>query len=152
VGRGGGIEIDNAEVGLDEFTVAHVTNNTASTSGPNLFGPYVIIPDLPSLPGDYNNDGFINAADYTAWRNHLGEPDESGIHFGGDGGGVTHSDYTWWKEHYGNPGSGGATGLSSAGPSTDVPEPASLVLAALGVFGPFFRVRRANHSRRRPVL
>ena len=27
------------------------------------------------LPGDYNQDGIVNAADYTVWRDNLGSPD-----------------------------------------------------------------------------
>ena len=38
------------------------------------------------LPGDYNNDGKVDAADYTVWRNHLGEADETNINNNGNGG------------------------------------------------------------------
>jgi hypothetical protein len=57
----------------------------------------------PVLPGDYNLDGFVNAADYTVWRNNLNvnvtafhEPD-------GDGNGlIDGNDYAVWKSNYGN--------------------------------------------------
>src|SRR5262249_50203337 len=40
-GEGGGLYIDSfASVCLDAFTAAHVTNNKASTSGPNIYGSY----------------------------------------------------------------------------------------------------------------
>src|SRR5262249_6824104 len=43
-GAGGGIYIDiGGLVGLDAFTVAHVTRNHASTSG-NIYGSYTVIP------------------------------------------------------------------------------------------------------------
>ena len=32
-----------------------------------------------ALPGDYDGDGAVDAVDYTVWRNHLGELDESNI-------------------------------------------------------------------------
>ena len=57
---------------------------------------------IPVLPGDYNLDGKVNAADYTVWRNKSGmgvpafsEPD-------GDGDGdVDRDDYNVWKSQYG---------------------------------------------------
>jgi hypothetical protein len=72
-GYGGGLLIADADVTLDEFTFAHVTSNTASTNDPNIFGPYEIIPDPNRLPGDYSGDGTVDAADYTVWRDNLGQ-------------------------------------------------------------------------------
>jgi hypothetical protein len=41
LGKGGGLYIDLAAVVcLDAFTQAHVTNNTAGTSDPNIAGPW----------------------------------------------------------------------------------------------------------------
>jgi hypothetical protein len=28
----------------------------------------------PDLPGDFNHDGIVDAADYVAWHAHFGEP------------------------------------------------------------------------------
>jgi hypothetical protein len=60
--------------------------------------------------GDFNNDGFIDAADYVSWRKN----------------GLPQDDYNLWRSNFGesSPGSGG---LSSQG----VPEPAAATLAAL---------------------
>jgi hypothetical protein len=58
---------------------------------------------LPSLAGDFNGDGVVGAADYTVWRNHLGEVD-SILAFGSteDGSGVVdYADYVTWKGNYG---------------------------------------------------
>ena len=76
--------------------------------------------------GDFNNDGVVDAADYTVWRNHLGEDDESNINNNGDGmGGVDPADYLVWKQHYGNmAGSGGLAGAV-------VPEPGALAMVFL---------------------
>jgi pectin methylesterase-like acyl-CoA thioesterase len=77
--------------------------------------------------GDYNGDGVVDALDYTVWRNHLGETDETNLNNNGDGGDVSPADYDLWKAHYGETNSGaGAGGLAS------VPEPGALgVLFAL---------------------
>ena len=44
-GEGGGLYIDPlASICLDAFTVANVTNNSASTSGNDIYGSYTICP------------------------------------------------------------------------------------------------------------
>ena len=93
-----------------------------------------IIADPPTgLPGDYNDDGFVDAADYTVWRNNLdtnfdlnGNGDETGPSMGT----VDAADYIWWKDNYGNtgPGAGGGS-LGSAA----VPEPGTGVLFSICV-------------------
>ena len=96
--------------------------------------PYevLILAAAPALAGDFNNDGVVDAADYTVWRNHLDETNEANINNNGDGNGVGQSDYTLWKSHYGNsnPGSGSGGLLPSA-----VPEPTSLALLMLAATG-----------------
>jgi hypothetical protein len=86
-----------------------------------------------ALPGDFNNDGRVDAADYTVWRDNLGAADESGINNNGDGGGVTASDYTFWRARFGNTAGSGSGSLSPAA----VPEPSSLgiLILAMGVMG-----------------
>jgi hypothetical protein len=81
-----------------------------------------------AVPGDYNNDGTVNAADYTTWRNNLGDANETDINNNGDGGGVTASDYTFWKARYGNTSGSGA----SVDSDSNVPEPTTFVSLVLG--------------------
>jgi hypothetical protein len=66
---------------------------------------------LPGLPGDHNNDGVVDAADYVAWRKDPGS-------FGGDPDG-----YNDWVMHFGEPGAGGGNGNHAP-----VPEPAACLL------------------------
>jgi hypothetical protein len=83
------------------------------------------------LPGDYNFDGIVDAADYTVWRNTLGQ---SGPGLAADGDGdneITVADYGIWKTSYGN--SAGSGGAATAGTSS--PEPSANVLALLGLIG-----------------
>jgi hypothetical protein len=93
--------------------------------------------DLPTPPttlaGDFNGDGTVDAADYSTWRNHLGDSTEANINFAGNGGGVTTADYEIWKTVYGATASGGG-GLAGSD-SGAVPEPGTgaLLMLAVGV-------------------
>jgi hypothetical protein len=85
-----------------------------------------------SLPGDYNQDGTVDAADYVAWR-------KSPSNFGGDPGG-----YNNWRAHFGQPtGAGAAMGAAS---DLAVPEPISLALLTLAA--PAFLRRRRQPPRK----
>jgi hypothetical protein len=57
----------------------------------------------PALPGDYNLDGRVNAADYIAWRNTEGDTVTafSGADGNGDGQ-VADADYELWRMNFGN--------------------------------------------------
>ncbi len=68
------------------------------------------------LPGDFNFDGSVDAADYVVWRKNGGTPAE----------------YQTWLANFGQT----AAGSGSAGPvdaPSAVPEPASLALLLMGV-------------------
>ena len=105
---------------------------------------------MTELPGDYNQDGFINAADYTVYRNHksgivaLCGPDNDCSMMPNDPtpGSVVLADYTFWKAAYtGGPGAGASVG------GGDVPEPTTLVSLVMGgllVIGSVSRRRRVR--------
>jgi hypothetical protein len=102
----------------------------------------------PVLYGDFNDDGQVDAGDYVRWRNHLGDADEMGINFAGDGGDVSLDDYALWRSSYGNPpGGGGLAHLApgdSPGANYPVPEPSGWLMAAVGcclASGPLGRLR-----------
>lgn len=69
------------------------------------------------LPGDYNEDGSVDAADYPLWR-------KDPASFGGDPAG-----YNTWRTNFGATAPAGS-GTSVAG----VPEPAAWLLVAMGMF------------------
>ncbi len=85
------------------------------------------------LPWDYNHDGTVNAADYTVWRNTLGQTDPNPgsnplAANANRSSSVDAKDYEIWKYHYGE-------SLPQAVGSSQVPEPASLLLAAMTFAG-----------------
>jgi len=90
--------------------------------------------ELPPPPptGDYNDDGVVNAADYTVWRNTLGQS-VSVLGAGADGdcdGMIDTGDYEFWKQHFGEVVSGGAGG---GGIAAVVPEPSAMLLMLVGL-------------------
>jgi hypothetical protein len=68
-----------------------------------------------NLPGDFNADGKVDAADYVVWRAGFGTTYDQ-------------DDYDDWRSHFGMT-SGGAAAAGSSNPA--VPEPATWVLVAL---------------------
>jgi hypothetical protein len=76
----------------------------------------------PPLPGDYNHNGVVDAADFVDWRNGgpLDNDPTAGVQDPGD--------YDVWREHFGQTAGNGAGASSTA----TVPEPASLVLLFAG--------------------
>ena len=89
------------------------------------------------VAGDYNNDGTVDAADYTVWRDHLGQSmalpntdpaDTDDM--------VTQAEYNFWKSRFGSTSGSGAVQGNSP-----VPEPTSLALLAAGA-GAFVSWRR----------
>jgi cellulose 1,4-beta-cellobiosidase len=87
----------------------------------NSFSAEVI--RVPVLPGDYNEDGRVDAADYTVWRDALGRTETLP---NDDTQGVGQDDYTRWKDHYGQAASGAGAGAQSG---SQVPEASSIHLA-----------------------
>jgi len=79
----------------------------------------------PGLPGDYNADGTVDAADYVVWRDNLGK---SVVHFPNmyGAGSIGTAQYDLWRDRFG-------TSLQVANASsTVIPEPSvlNLVLTA----------------------
>ncbi len=97
------------------------------------------------LAGDYNDDGIVDAADYTVWRDTLGSTTD----LRADGNGndeIDEADYAVWKANYGQTSGSGALTLVGS-----VPEPSSLALACWALLG-VAAARRlaAGHHASRP--
>jgi hypothetical protein len=96
-----------------------------------------------SLIGDYNDDGSVNAADYSVWRDTLNTSVTPGSGADGDGDGtISVSDYGVWKVHYGS--------SLFAAPATlaQVPEPSAMAAAGCVVaIGSLVTAHRRRESR-----
>lgn len=81
------------------LTFEHFYSSTSLLSpGSIRFGD----PGVPTLPGDYNNDHTVDTADFTVWRDALGETVVSFTAADGNGDGrVDASDYHVWLSSYG---------------------------------------------------
>jgi CSLREA domain-containing protein len=84
------------------------------------------------LPGDYNFNGIVDAADYTAWRDTLGSTNDLRADGGGTTAGVPDGvvdslDYDFWKSQFGN------VLMAGSGAAGATAEPTSLTDATDGV-------------------
>jgi hypothetical protein len=79
----------------------------------------------PSLNGDYNSNGVVDASDYTAWRKRLNQnvtlPNDT------TPGTVSAVDYTVWRTNFGKVASGSGSGTLLA--VAEIPEPTSGIFA-----------------------
>lgn len=82
-----------------------------------------------SLAGDYNGNGNVDAADYTLWRDSLGQNVPNGSGADGDNDGVIGpGDFTVWKSNFGQSAGSGAV----AAPSVPEPTVFGLLLTIAG--------------------
>ncbi len=80
------------------------------------------------LPGDNNNNGVVDAADYVVWRKGLGTT-------------YTQNDYDVWRANFGQQSGSGSGAIANAA----VPEPSTLALLIVGMLATSSR-RRAKES------
>jgi T5SS/PEP-CTERM-associated repeat protein len=97
----------------DDLGSFQVHYGIGSTFNPNQIVLGNFLPNL--LPGDFNDDGSVDAADYVMWRKlDLGS-----------------AAYNTWREYFGRTAPIGSGGVAEA----TVPEPAAIVLILVGMLG-----------------
>ncbi len=106
----------------------------------------IALTPVVGLPGDYNGDGVVDAADYVVWRDNLGTSFALPNRDPSSTGDVSQVDYDIWKLRF------GAT-LSTAQTSTSaVPEPRTMLLAALAMLSELSAKRRTPTASRPALL
>ena len=100
---------------------------------------------LRTVPGDFNVDGVVDAADYTMWRDRVGQRNVGLIADGDFDGDVDDDDYLVWKAAYGFHrgmfGAGAVAGAAAPEPSSLALVAAVLAAACAGIWWPRFRSR-----------
>jgi hypothetical protein len=82
---------------------------------------------LTTLPGDYNADGAVSAADYVVWRKNFGS--SIALPNGDDTPGVGMDDLARWRSRFGQSAAG-----ASLGDIGSIPEPSNIFLFAIVLF------------------
>ena len=105
----------------------------AGTYAPRLIMDAVLATAAPTLAGDYNQDGNVDAADYSVWRDSLGStgplPNETESL-----GTIDQADYDAWKANFGATTAGAASRVVPDPGSSAVPEPVTGTMVLCGVF------------------
>ena len=98
------------------------------------------------LPGDYNQDMVVNAADYDVWRASFNSTrtigHDAALADGNYDGIVDAADYVIWRDHFGQTGPAGS-GAGWVSETVSVPEPSTVLMiaASIGLLFSCFRVR-----------
>jgi hypothetical protein len=112
-----------------------LSGGTGLTAFDNISLKLVDVVTPPANNADFNNDGIVNGADFIIWQKNVGatgQTDKTNGDANGDGS-VNAADLAVWQSKFGGPPASAAV--------TGVPEPASVLLTAVALFG-FAAARR----------
>jgi hypothetical protein len=108
------------------FSFDDISKRLTMTGWTAASATLAIVQEAEQLGGDYNRDGFVDAADYVAWRKGVGVP-------------VTEPYYNAWREDFGETVGGGG----AAAASVSAPEPSAFaVVASAAVVATLIRRKR----------
>ena len=146
---------DAAAPGLSPGTASYNTNMIAENPNEYLFWDdlhptatvHAFLAEraldlLLALRGDYNENGAVDAADYTLWQDTLGQTGAGLAADGGRNGVVDPTDFMIWKDNFG----AAAASAGSLDYTSAVPEPAAvgILLTATILIGACKRNRRVG--------
>lgn len=136
---------DRLEIYFDPaYTVTQGGIIFGTTSPSPGYSGTITTPPLPPvlLPGDYDNNGAVEAADYPIWRKNLGSttplPNDP------IGGTIGPAQYDQWRSHFGDTAGNGRPLQASA----VVPEPATLSLCSFAALAGLLRLSRRRQGNR----
>jgi T5SS/PEP-CTERM-associated repeat protein len=113
--------------GFDEVEVPYLGTTRSLQPVYSANSGMSLVPQFIDALPDYNQNGIVDAADYTIWRDTLGSRTDlraNGTDEGASFGVVDLADYQIWKSHFGE----------IVGSGVGIPEPATAVLmAAVGL-------------------
>lgn len=122
----------DVSLGIDRITEADITGFAAggdatsqSQAGTAFFDNFVV---RDGLRGDYNNNGVVDAADYTVWRDQLGQTAFGLAADGNSDGVVDGEDYLLWNNTFGDSNATASTAVA-------VPEPGGLLVVTILALG-----------------
>jgi hypothetical protein len=116
--------------------LGHILGHGKLTSQSGGQMAYLLNP-VPTLPGDYDDNGTVDAGDYVVWRNGVGST-------------YTQSDYDVWRAHFGQTVASASTKASSS--FAAVPEPTTWLLVNLAMTQLVHVTMRRKHRKPRTIL
>lgn len=119
-------EFDNVANGTRLITADGKSSFVVNYGAASAFDPtQIVLSDfIPTLPGDYNDDGAVDAADYTVWRDSVGAS-SGALPNDADGGVIGTAQYNTWQANYGRVLGSQALEVSRA----VIPEPTTVTVA-----------------------
>jgi fibronectin-binding autotransporter adhesin len=130
-GAGQGLSWVIATYGTLTGTFNNITSGYTVNYGTGTNSQITLNKPATGVNGDFNNDGKVDAQDYITWRKNNTTsnplPNDNGL-----GTPIGPSHYTLWRSNFGKPPGSGSGDLVASGA---VPEPASLLLAVVAIFG-----------------
>ena len=83
---------------------------------------------IPTLPGDFNDNDIVDGADFLSWQNNFGAPAGT-LPNDPDGGPIGPAQLATWQANFGM----SASTVEAVSPPLHVPEPGSALLLAVGI-------------------
>jgi hypothetical protein len=97
-----------------------------------LYDLHAVTLAVAGVPGDYNFDGTVDAADYSVWRKTSGQSGAALPADGNQDGTINSTDFNIWRSNFGMSYTPGA-GASNSGNDV-IPEPSSIFLILIATF------------------